>query len=695
MVEQQFKIAEIEVAKSPTDEKILGIFRFEGAAQKKKGTKILVLAEVHSTLYSYERLLDVINATVDQTRHLIIDVEQDPVARFEKLIQRLNEAIDKFLEGEPSPISWNRINIFILELSQNHICLTGRGRLMNVFLQKQDNGSFRTFDLFGSLEQSVDVDPKKVFASLICGDIKNGDVLIAGSTNLERLRNELRIKERLTTLPPVSAALEIKQDLEHRGIPDDFIAAVVACCELEKSSAAVQTSPKHAAEKSTDSIMKLCKTEKEAEQRLAPTLGPAETGGNKMALLKHASGQLFNLLINAFKKVKQIRYRDVALLSSLRGMHAGHGSMFDDKKTKRKLIIAGACVLIVIAIFALWKRNQRLALEAATWTAAYEQAADFRNRAESDLIYGNDERAKQEIDNAINLLSSLNVKKSDNKNRVETMKGEIEKLQERLRKITVLDQVKELAALQNAASGALTAPVLDGNTAYAVDNAARTIIKIKLDDGSDRRITLPAEADPIVAASASRNSVIFTTAKGKMYGLNKDTNALTPLSFPSNNETFTDFVFYANRAYILDGTNGQVWRASNLGNGFGGAQGYIKASDVSLTGAVSLAIDGGVFVLKPEGSLSRFFSGGQESFSLNAIDPPLQAASAVWTEAEIEYLVISDPAEKRLVVFNKDGTLRAQLKSDKFSAPRDITSDEQGKNLLIVDDTRLLLVSLP
>lgn len=695
MVEQQFKIAEIEVAKSPTDEKILGIFRFEGATPKKKGTKILVLAEVHSTLYAYERLLDVINATVDQTRLLIIDVEQDPVARFEKLIQRLNEDIAKFLEGEPSPISWNRINIFIMELSQNHICLTGRGRLMNVFLQKQDDGSYRTFDLFGSLEQPAEVDPKKAFASLICGDIKNGDVLIAGSTNLERLRNELRIKERLTSLPPVSAALEIKQDLEHRGIPDDFIAVVIACCELEKSNAATQVQPKPIVEKSTDSIVKLYKAEKEAEQHLSPTLGPTQTDGDKMALVKRAARGLLDLAAGAVKKIGQIRYRDVALLSNLRGMHAGHGSMFDDKKTKRRIMIGGACILIVVTIFIFWKRSQRLAVEAAAWTATYEQAADFRNRAESDLIYGNDERAKQEIDNALNLLTGLNVKKSDNKNRVDTMRGEIEKLQERLRKITVLDQVKELVTLPGAASGALTAPVLDGNLAYAVDNTAHTIIKIKIDDGTDRRINLPADADPIVSGSASRDSIVFATAKGKLYGLNKNTDALTPLSFSNNNETFTDLVIYANRAYILDGTNGQVWRASNLGSGFSGAQGYIKASDVSLTGAVGVAIDGGVFVLRPEGSVLRFFSGGQESFALTTIDPPLQAASAVWTEADIEFLAIADPAEKRLVLFNKDGTLRAQLKSDKFSAPRDVTSDEAGKNLLIVDDARLLFTALP
>jgi hypothetical protein len=109
MAEQQFRIAEIEVSKSPTDEKILGIFRFEGAGQSKKGNSLVILAEVASTLYAYERLLDVINATAEQAKHLVAAVEQDPVARFEKLIQRLNDAVATFLEGEPTPLAWNRV----------------------------------------------------------------------------------------------------------------------------------------------------------------------------------------------------------------------------------------------------------------------------------------------------------------------------------------------------------------------------------------------------------------------------------------------------------------------------------------------------------------------------------------------------------------------------------------------------------
>ncbi len=154
----QFRIAEIEVSHGVANEKIVGLFRYEQQG-KKLGPTILIVAEITSTLYVYERLLDTLNETTEQTRHLISAV--DPLVRFEKLIQKLNEACSTFAMQEGQAISWKRINMFVMELSEGHVCLSGTGHVMNMFLQKQADESFRAFDLFGSLEQPPETDPLK------------------------------------------------------------------------------------------------------------------------------------------------------------------------------------------------------------------------------------------------------------------------------------------------------------------------------------------------------------------------------------------------------------------------------------------------------------------------------------------------------------------------------------------------------
>ncbi|MFH1078400.1 MAG: hypothetical protein V1745_03950 [Patescibacteria group bacterium] len=697
MVEHQFRIAEIEVAKSPTDEKIVGIFRFEGSGQQKKGTSLLIVAEIGSTLYAYERLLDVINEAAEQAKSLVSGVEQDPIARFEKLIQRLNDAVAEFLQGEPTPLSWPRVNIFVLELSQDHICLTGIGRLMNVFLQKQEDGSYRTFDLFGSLDQAAETDPKKPFASLICGDIKPGDILIVGTTNLERLRNELRIKERLTTLPPVSAAMEIKQDLESRGIPDDFVAAVVACCALEMPTGIATKVAAVEASKSTASINHLRETERDAATNLSPAITPMKHPGNDTQTRPAVVAGLFGLIGKLRSKLPRKagggRPKDVAAMTSLRGMNAGHGSMIT-RKQKRLAIVVGFVIVLAIVGFSMMRRNDRLAKAEAAWQISYTEAQDNRNRAESDLVYANDGRARTEIESAEKTLAGLDATSDEHKEKINALTADLSQMRTRLRKV-VETTPTVLATLENAAAGSLVAPVLVKDAAYAADNDTHVILKVDVTNKTIKRLPLPADAESIVAGSLGKQSVVFTTASGKLYAVDTQSDAVSALASQPHGSSTADLVLYGGRTYSLDSQNGQIWRASQSGTGFGASAAYIKASNSPLVGAVGLAIDSNVYVLQSDGTVARFLSGGQEGFSLSAIDPALRAASGIWTVADGTRIAITDPAEKRVVIFNKDGTLKAQLTSSEFTGPRDVDGDEATKRLLVIDGTRLLLVTLP
>jgi len=696
MIEHQFRIAELEVANSPRDEKILGLFRFDSSGKVKNSNKLLVIAEISSTLYAYERFLDVVNESVERTRHLIAKVEHDPIARFEKLIQHVNDAVADFLEGEPTPITWGRVSLFLIELSPNHICLTGQGRLMNVFLQKQKDGSYRNFDLLGSLEQPPEVDPKKFFSALICGDMKPGDVLMLGSTNLERLRKELDVKTRLTSLPPVTAALEMKNELEARGIPDDFLAAIISCCALEMPEAVVVEKDDDI-DRSTASIRELRETEENTHEKLAPSLVPSPNVKPQKDRLPRRSAKisagLLGMVSSLKNRVGNLRKKDVAMLTSLRGMNAGHGSVFTEKR-KRVAIIALAILVVALAGLLFWKYKGRMEAEAAVWNASFEEATDKRHRAESDLIYANDTRAKQQLEEAEAILASLSADKGDRAERVTTLRGELDGLRERLRKMQSAESVTELVA-QGGGNGSLQAPVLVGDTAYVVDRDKGEILKVDLTNNTIKTIPLPHGTENVISGSEGETSIVFATESGNLVAINKQTDAVTALSFTSPHTPVADLVIYAGRAYTLDGTGGQIWRANAITGGFGTGQEYVKASNVSLEGATSMAIDSNIYVLKTDGTVARYLSGGQEGFALTSVDPELKAASALWTDANATRLLVTDPAENRILIFNKDGTLKTQLVSDEFHSLRDLDADETAKRILVIDGARLLLVPMP
>ena len=692
--EQIFRIADIEVAMSQIDDKIVGVFRFESSGPKKRGPILLVIAEIHATGYVYDKLIDVVNEEAERSRNLTIEVDADPVTRFEKIVQNLNNSVAGFLESEPTPINWTRINMFVLELSEGHLCLTGRGELMNMFLQKQADGSYNTYDLFGSLEQPVDLNPKKVFASIICGDVKIGDILIAGSRNLDRLRNELRMRERLTTLPPVTASLEIRQDLERQAIPDDFVAVVVASLAADQPKTAEPIPTPQG--RSTASIERLRETEAATTRRLAPSIAPRNADTTVGEPLAPIVGGPLGLLSRLRRIVSKERVRDVAALASLRGMNAGFGT-FLTKKRKSVLIGVVVLTLLILVVGSLVKYQRGRAAERAAWNSTYDSARSLVERAQGESVYSED-KARQSLADADGLLNGLDASTNDRKQAVDRLKTEAGELKQKLRRLVEVAQPTQLYALPDGiADGALVSPVIFKGSLVVADRSSRSLAVLNLQTRDVKKITLTASSTGEVAAIApGRENVILALDDGKLLAANIASSETGKLNLGSGKaQSMTDIVWYANRLYRLDAAGGQIWRYPGASGGFGAEQTYLQAASTNLNDAVSLAIDSNVYVLKSNGQVARFYAGGQDGFALAPIDPPLQNGSGIWTVADGQYVAIADATGKRVLLFTKEGRLVAQYTSPIFKGPRDITVDEAAKKMYVVDGNALYELALP
>jgi hypothetical protein len=138
-----------------------------------------------------------------------------------------------------------------------------------------------------------------------------------------------------------------------------------------------------------------------------------------------------------------------------------------------------------------------------------------------------------------------------------------------------------------------------------------------------------------------------------------------------------------------------IWRYAPVGGGVAQEQAYLKQNSSPLTDAAGMAIDSNVYVAWKNGSIRRYLSGAEESWSVVTVDPPLQSASGIWTAAETDRVVVSDPAGKRVLVYRKDGRLVAQLVSDSWTSPTAVYGDEVGKKLYVVDGNKLWQVDLP
>ena len=693
-----FRFADIEFGNSPTNESIVGLFRFEGAKMGKQGPYQVVVAEIDSALYAYEQLLDVINATVEQSRTLMAGMTLDPFARFEKLIARVNEAIADFQEKEPTPINWNRINIFIIECNQDQLCISGHGRLTNIFLQKTEQG-YQSFDLCGSIEQPATPDPKKIFASLMCGDMKAGDIFFIGTNNFNRLKAQLNLKDRLSELPPVSAATEIKRQLEKEQVLEDFTAAVISAHALEQTSSATLT--QKVKDKSSDSMQKLREHEEQINETLAPILNPLkarkkqEPGTKASPAIPKPLASSMGAVTKLINRFKRSRDPATSTKTALRAMNAGHGSALT---TKRKIILGAVGIAIILGIvgYASWSRNKHIAEEQASWESSYQQAMDLKTKAENDLLYAKDNQAKTSIEQSEQIINALDKSTDERKDRTDQMIADINEIKDRLRKVVVASNIIELQSLPvTIADGQLKAPVLTEDSAYVVDNSDKTIYKINLSSREKTAIPLPDSATEIVAGALGQLSVIFIDSEGSFYAVSIAQDTVRALN-SINDIQVADLVIYANRAYVLDGQDGQIYRLNQTSAGFGSQSKYFSDGPPAiLSGSVGFAIDSNVYIAKSNGSVSRFLSGEQEAFGLGNVDPILTSLSAIWTDADDPRILVTDPAGKRLLIYDKNGLLTAQITSAEFGTLRDVSLRAQSKQALVVSSNRLLLVPLP
>ncbi len=692
-----FRITDLEVAKSPLDEKIVGIFRYDQNNKQKNGPILLIIAEIHSTLYAYERFLDTINSATEQTRYSISGVDQDPLARFEKLIDRLNTASADFVAQEAAPLAWNRINMFIVEFSDGQMCMTGIGKLMNLFLQKQEDATFRSFDIVGSIDQPTIPDPHKPFASILCGEMKEGDIFMIGTNNFERYRTDLELKERLTTVPAVTAVLDIQQDLHYRNIPDDFVAAIITCTENKKYEPEIHEEP--IKETGESSVLKLHATETEAISQLHPKVTAENVVQNtkSFVLLLKDLREIWTKKIKEFFRKKPRTRKDPVTIASLRGMNFGYGARFT-KKHMRICAAIGIGFLTIVSGYIFWRYEIKKAAETAAWQSTYNQIIDLKNRIDSDLIYGNETKAKTEMKQAEQLLATITAGTSDRKKTLTSLITKLSDSRNKMKKIVQIDTAIELATLPpDTAPESLSGLVRIDDLIYITDNAKHTVLKINIVTHDIKRIPLPKIFGSTIKALDTKEGILFINQNSTPYVLHHRTDQFSSVSWTHTHSSSTtiDSISYAGKIYSIDGSANHIWRSVYTGNEYGPETNYVKAISTDISTAVGIAIDSNVYVLKSDGTLIQFTAGAQTGFALTSIDPPLTSASRIWTDTDSSLIAILDSVYKRILLFDKNGNLLMQIQSQQFQNPSDMTIDEAKKRLIVQDSNKIWLLQLP
>jgi hypothetical protein len=155
---------------------------------------------------------------------------------------------------------------------------------------------------------------------------------------------------------------------------------------------------------------------------------------------------------------------------------------------------------------------------------------------------------------------------------------------------------------------------------------------------------------------------------------------------------------YAGNVYILDGKAGLLWKYANTGTSYNKGVSIIDINKFDIKKSVSVAVDGSFYLLKSDGTLSKYTSGKEDGSFLVQNVPALaqklvQPTAVVTSETYANVYVLdagatSNPwSTARVLIFNKDGNYVGQYTFPKeFTKVRAFDINPKDKKLWVLND---------
>lgn len=354
------------------------------------------------------------------------------------------------------------------------------------------------------------------------------------------------------------------------------------------------------------------------------------------------------------------------------------------------LVIAGAAAGVAVVRY-----RQQIAEHTRVFEETIQQIKNKKDAMESALIYKDDQAAYNELASAEELLKNLSCLSKEEKALCETLQVQFDDLITRIKKITKIEPeviytwtidgpIENLAKVNTKLIGFSR----NTTTLFVYDLLSREskTIASGVNAPGFSKASVPKENDYVLLSSGIKD----------FYKIDPADISVKPSAvfFSNDKATISDFVVYNRRLYTLDSTNNQIYKHDSTKNGFDQGKDWIKDGTLVKEGQ-ELIIDGDMFVLNNNGSITKFTAGVSQPFNLLGIDPAIGAGASIWTYTDQRYIFIADPVNKRIIILEKDGRIKEQLMADTFVNPTGLAVDTANNALYLVDSNRLLKIILP
>lgn len=171
----------------------------------------------------------------------------------------------------------------------------------------------------------------------------------------------------------------------------------------------------------------------------------------------------------------------------------------------------------------------------------------------------------------------------------------------------------------------------------------------------------------------------------------------TPFTLPENLIPVPDFnsdlsASYLSSIYFLDKKTCKIIKYPYLGESNWGEPKIWKEADENCSLPKSMAVDGSIWILNEDNSISRYYAGSfQEKIEL---DFSLENIFKIEVKPNVPYLYLLEPAKKRVIITDKTGKIVKQFQSEKFDKLTDFAISGGGKTIYLKNDSKIYKIEI-
>lgn len=618
---------------------------------------------------------------VDQINSLKIE------SVFEAALVKTNRELLEFIDKEKINFNFKNLNIVVGLIYENQIHFSSIGQSKS-FLIRKVNDNFNISDINPENDENElnELYSGKIFSSIISGELPEDSYTVFVNESLSQyLLNENFIKI-LDELKIEGATEQIKNLLKNINNYSNFCGLLIKNYQnnIENDDFKIPELDLSLTEKNTEKLLKTPGSinRKKTIQKI----------GNFLQKIN-----IFKLLLIPIKFLKKIKNKknkdsDKEAIAKL------------NKKSNKKKILSIIIVILLIGLFLsfYFKKNEDHKILEEQNVSNYEELINQKiTQIESSLLYNNEDKAKEiinELNEVINSLADKEKKKIKNYSELE------ERIEEKIniiRKIIKISNPKEIAnflIINNQAEVSAISSLEKNNKIYAIDEKNNAIYSLKLDDGLLNKLIQDNNINGTNSLSTTYNNNIYFLDNDQIIILDQNEKISYFKINIENRNNISSFAIYNDRPYLLDREKKQIFKYNRSGSEFISSTPYIKENQNE--NPASLAINYHVFTLNNDGLISKYLSGDKISFSINSIDPPLKNPKILRIgNPEKKYLYILDREGKRIIVYlldeeSENAIFINQYYSDKFDNLKDFIIDEKNKKAYLLNGNIIFEIDL-